>query len=75
MWNCRYFLCGHVSVTYTLPSAMLFVRYTGARVRGHAVSKACGRGHVVSKARGHGLAVSKAAGSAGAGLDMVVPRP
>ena len=58
MWECRYFVRGHVSVTYTPPSAMLFVGYTGARGRGHAVSKACGRGPAVSKAHGRGPAVS-----------------
>ena len=42
MWECRYFVRGHVSLTYTPPSAMLFVGYTGARGRGPAVSKAAG---------------------------------
>ena len=64
VWECWYFVRGHVSVTYTPPSAMLFVGYMSARGHGHAVSKACGRGP----------AVSKAAGPAGTGLDMVVPR-
>ena len=58
MWECRYFVRGHVSVTYTPPSAMLFVGYTGARGRGHAVSKACGRCPAVSIACGRGPAVS-----------------
>ena len=64
MWECRYFVRENVSVTYTPPSAMLFVGYTGAS----------GSGHAVSKARGRGPSVSKAAMLAGAGLDMVVPR-
>ena len=42
MWECRYFVRGLVSVTYTPPSAMLFVGYIGARGRGPAVSKAAG---------------------------------
>ncbi len=43
-WECQYFVRGHVSVTYTLPSAMLDVGYVGVRGRGpcHAVIKVTG---------------------------------